>query len=260
MPLLQDKLVAYLTPAKALRQLLARPGFTQRRIEPVDIRLNLLATPLVDDLAPHDLADIGHAVASRGQLALDVVDAFAEHHVDPFRPLVQDHDFDGWTAFGAHLDLLVVHESQFSMKRLSSGVVSARSRSPKLPFSLTSRAASSRPLIAARYSELARLIRRTPAAWSSATLKDLPLMPAMKLTGLDTAAHTARTAARSGRPGAISTSAPAFSNACKRLIVSCRSGLPRKKFSVRAVKVNAKGSARAARAAAATRSVACSRS
>src|SRR5882762_3185860 len=128
MPPLQDKLVAYLTPAKALKQLLARPGFTQRRIKPVDIRLNLLATPLVDDLAPHDLADIGHAVASRRQLAFDVVDAFAEHHVDPFRPLVQNHDFYGLPAFGAHLDLLVVHESQFSMKLFSSGVVSERSR------------------------------------------------------------------------------------------------------------------------------------
>src|SRR6267378_6755455 len=128
MPLLQDKLVAYLTPAKALKQLLARPGFTQRRIKPVDIRLNLLATPLVDDLAPHYLADIGHAVASRRQLALDVVDAFAEHYVDPFRPLVQDHDLDGLPVFGAHLDFFIVHEVQFSMKAFTSGVVSERSR------------------------------------------------------------------------------------------------------------------------------------
>src|SRR5438309_1341971 len=128
MPLLQDELVGYLTPAGAPRQLLARSGLAQRRIEPVDIRLNLLATSLVDDLAPHHLADIGHAVAGRRQLALDVVDALAEHHVDPFRPLVQDHDFYGLPAFGAHLDLLVVHESQFSMKLFSSGVVSERSR------------------------------------------------------------------------------------------------------------------------------------
>src|SRR5260370_1202055 len=52
-------------------------------------------------------------------------------------------------------------------------------------------------------------------------------MPTMKLTGFETALHTARTAARSGRPGAISTSAPAFSNACSRLMVSSRLGLPR---------------------------------
>src|SRR6267378_2013496 len=100
MPLLQDKLVAYLTPAKAVKQLLARSWFAQRGIKPVDIRLNLLSTSLVDDLAPHDLADIGHAVASRRQLALDVVDALAEHHVDPFRPLVQNHDLYGLPAFG----------------------------------------------------------------------------------------------------------------------------------------------------------------
>src|SRR3989304_4465421 len=47
-------------------------------------------------------------------------------------------------------------------------------------------------------------------------------MPAMKLTAFDTAAQTARTAARSGKPGAISTSAPAFSNAGRRAIVSSR--------------------------------------
>ena len=81
-------------------------------------------------------------------------------------------------------------------------------------------------------------------------------MPAMKLTGFLTAAQTARTAARSGRPGANSTSAPAASKACRRRIVSSRSGLPRRKFSARAVSVKGKGSARAALAAAATRSVA----
>src|SRR5467141_5147231 len=95
MPLLQDERVGYLTPVKAPRQLLARPGLAQRRIEPVEIRLNLRAASLVDDLAPHDLADIGHGVAGRSQLALDAVDALAEHYVDPFGPLVQDHDLDG---------------------------------------------------------------------------------------------------------------------------------------------------------------------
>src|SRR2546426_1859359 len=78
MPLLEDELVGYLTPAGAPRQLLARSGLAQRRIEPVDIRLDLLAASLVDDLAPHHLADIGHCVAGRGQLALHAVDALAE--------------------------------------------------------------------------------------------------------------------------------------------------------------------------------------
>ena len=47
-----------------------------------------------------------------------------------------------------------------------------------------SRAASARPVIAARYSEVARLMRRTPACVSSATENDLPRMPTMKFTGL----------------------------------------------------------------------------
>ena len=76
----------------------------------------------------------------------------------------------------------------------------------------------------------------------------------MKLNGFDSAEHTVRTAARSGKPGAISTSAPAASNACSRLIVSSRSGLPRMKFSARAVSVNGNDIPRAASTAAAMRS------
>jgi hypothetical protein len=68
-------------------------------------------------------------------------------------------------------------------------------------------------------------MRLTPAAASSATENDLPLIPTMKLTGLERDAQTALTAARSGRPGAKSTSAPAFSKACRRVIVSSRFGL-----------------------------------
>jgi hypothetical protein len=42
-------------------------------------------------------------------------------------------------------------------------------------------------------------------------VNDLPLIPAMKLNGFPSAAHTARTESRSGSPGAISASAPAAS-------------------------------------------------
>src|ERR1700738_413199 len=63
--------------------------------------------------------------------------------------------------------------------------------------------------MAARYSEVRRLMRFTPVAARAATVNDLPLIPTMKLKGLPTAAQTARTASRSGRPGAISASAPA---------------------------------------------------
>ena len=83
--------------------------------------------------------------------------------------------------------------------------------------------------MAARYNEVARLIRFTPASASAATVKDRPLIPAMKFTGNATARRKprARRRDRRGGPGAISTSAPAASNDCRRLMVSCRSGLPR---------------------------------
>src|SRR5690349_23892013 len=58
---------------------------------------------------------------------------------------------------------------QFRIKVYNSGVDRERSRYPKLPFSFTSFAAPSSPVIAARYNDVARLIRRTPAASSSAT-------------------------------------------------------------------------------------------
>ena len=104
--------------------------------------------------------------------------------------------------------------------------------------------------------DVARLMRRTPAASSSATVKDLPRIPTMKLNGFESAEQTERTEARSGSPGAISTSAPALSNACRRRIVSSRFGLPRMKFSARAVSVKGNERPRAASTAAATRSVA----
>ena len=56
--------------------------------------------------------------------------------------------------------------------------------------------------MAARYSEVARLMRRTPAAVSSATREGFAAeSPTMKLTGLLTDAHTVRTAARVGQRG-----------------------------------------------------------
>jgi len=99
-----------------------------------------------------------------------------------------------------------------------------------VPCSRTSFAALSNPVIAARYSEVARLMRLTPAADRAATVNDLPLIPTMKLNGLVVAAHTARTDSKSGSPGAMSASAPAAAYAFS-LIVSSRSGRPRRKLS-----------------------------
>ena len=53
-------------------------------------------------------------------------------------------------------------------------------------------------------------MRLTPVAASSLTENDLPLIPTMKLTGFDTAAQTAATAARSGRPGGEKHIVPSF--------------------------------------------------
>src|ERR1700731_1693762 len=70
-------------------------------------------------------------------------------------------------------------------------------------------------------------MRLTPAAASSPTENDFPLIPTMKLTGFDTAEQTAPIAARSGRPGAKSTSAPALSKGLKTTdgVVQARRGV-----------------------------------
>ena len=98
----------------------------------------------------------------------------------------------------------------------NSAVVIVLSRYLNVPGCLISVAASIKPVIAARYSDEAKLMRLTPAAISSGTLNDLPRIATMKFTGLETAAQTCRTAARSGSAGANSTSAPARSYAINR--------------------------------------------
>src|SRR5882672_6131304 len=86
------------------------PGFTQRRVELVDIGLNLLPASLVDELPPPHAPGVGQAHAGRGQLAPDVVDAFAEHDLYPVGPLAVDHDVQRLPGFRyAYLDLLWVH-------------------------------------------------------------------------------------------------------------------------------------------------------
>jgi len=85
-------------------------GITQRRIKPVNISLNLLATSLVYDLAPHRTANIGQPVASRSQVAPDTVDAFTEDNLYPFGSLAQNYDVQGLSTFGyMYLNLPCVH-------------------------------------------------------------------------------------------------------------------------------------------------------
>src|SRR5688572_1098448 len=56
----------------------APAGLAHVRVQAIDVGLHLLARALVDDLAPHDVAGVGEAVARRGQRALHAVHAFAD--------------------------------------------------------------------------------------------------------------------------------------------------------------------------------------
>ena len=81
--------------------------------------------------------------------------------------------------------------------------------------------------------------------------------PITKLNGFPTDDTTVRMVSMSCTPGEYSTSAPAASNACNRLMVSSRSLRPHSRFSARAVSVNGKDNARFASTAARMRSAAC---
>src|SRR4029079_14675716 len=47
------------------------------------VRLHVVAAALVDDLASHRIADVRRGVARRDEVAPHVVDAFAQHDLDP---------------------------------------------------------------------------------------------------------------------------------------------------------------------------------
>src|SRR5437899_454202 len=105
------------------------PGLAQLRIELVQIGLDLLAAAFVDELPPPYAPGVGQAHPGRGQLALDVVDAFAEHDLYAVRALAVDHDVQGLPGFGyAHLYFLRFHRryafassSSFSKRRSRDG-------------------------------------------------------------------------------------------------------------------------------------------
>src|SRR5687767_1181379 len=88
----------------------APAGLAHVRVQSIDVGLHLLARALVDDLAPHDAAGVGEAVARRGQRALHAVHAFADHDLDHLDPLVEDDDLDRLLRFRyPYRDLLGVH-------------------------------------------------------------------------------------------------------------------------------------------------------
>src|SRR5262249_43303701 len=114
------------------------PGLAQRGVELVEIGLDLLPASLVDKFpAPH-APGVGQAHAGRRQLALDVVNAFAEHDLYPVGPLAVDHDVQRLPGFCyAHLDLLGVHRilsfPSSSENAARTTLSTARGRRPRGP-------------------------------------------------------------------------------------------------------------------------------
>ncbi len=94
---------------------LARARPAHLRVELLQVGLHLVAAALVDDLPPHDAAGVGHAVARRGQHALHVVHALADHHFDGLLALAEDDDLHRPAGLGLpHGDLLIVHAAASS--------------------------------------------------------------------------------------------------------------------------------------------------
>ena len=74
-----------------------------------NIRLNLLNAPFVDDLTAQYAPGVSQAIARRSQLALGILDFFAENY--PYRVYLfaGDIDLQDQTAFHVNLDLLSIH-------------------------------------------------------------------------------------------------------------------------------------------------------
>src|SRR6478736_5196331 len=78
------------------------------------VRLDVLATSLVDDLASFCVADVRRAVAIGYQVAANVVYAFAEHDLDHVQSFVEHDNFEHLTtARHPHFDLFIVHMATF---------------------------------------------------------------------------------------------------------------------------------------------------
>src|SRR5262249_10629805 len=124
------------------------------------------------------------------------------------------------------------HERKIALSSLL-GTVSRTHVNP--PLSRISRAPRRKAASASRDSAPPTLIRLTPTPARASTVSAGSAALITTLTGLLTDDVTVRIVARSRTPGAYSTSAPAFSKARSRLIVSSRSSRPCRRFSARAV-------------------------
>jgi len=88
--------------ARLLVAFFEAPGFFQRRIDLIQIRLHLFATALVDHLPTHNTACIGVPVPGRDEIALHVVHPLADNDGNQVDTLVQDDHFHGSAAFRIH--------------------------------------------------------------------------------------------------------------------------------------------------------------
>src|SRR5256885_10087764 len=133
-PGLADRPASFGIPRRR-RRVSAPSGFAQLRIELVEIGLHLLAAAFVDELPPSHASCIGQAHPGRSQLALDVVNALAEHDLYAVGALAVDHDVQGLPGFGyAYLYFLRVHRryafassSSFSKRRSGHSQIAATS-------------------------------------------------------------------------------------------------------------------------------------
>ena len=96
----------------------ASPEFAYAYIEPFEIGADLIASPLVHDLAPHRIADVRCAGARWRQSAPHAVDAFAEDNLDRIDALGQNDDIQGLSRRRhPNGDFLVVHTIIDSLAR-----------------------------------------------------------------------------------------------------------------------------------------------
>ena len=74
-----------------------------------NIRLNLLNAPFLDDFTAQYAPSVNQAIARRSQLALGIIDSFAENYRYRVYLFDEDNDLQDLTAFHVNLDLFSIH-------------------------------------------------------------------------------------------------------------------------------------------------------
>jgi hypothetical protein len=74
-----------------------------------DICSNLLNAAFIDEFTAQHTPCIGQAVTRRGELALGIMDTFAQNNPDGLWLFAGDANLENLATFRLHFDLLVVH-------------------------------------------------------------------------------------------------------------------------------------------------------